>query len=254
MCTVSIVARRSGYLLAMNRDEQRTRARALPPKHFLSHGRSVISPSEPGGGTWISLNDARVTFALINWYSIKARVTGLPRSRGEIVNAVNSRTSPDEAAQILGQLPLKRINPFRLIGVFPATKQIVEWRWDLKTLSRKNHSWTTRQFISSGFDEPRAQRVRGKTFRHALRAKTSGTLDWLRRLHRSHAPETGPFSTCMHRADAQTVSCTEILVSASRAQMRYYDGPPCEAAISEPLMQTNPRRLKIRKVACNSAQ
>jgi hypothetical protein len=230
MCTVSFIARRRGYLLAMNRDEQLARAPGLPPAIILTSGRKVVRPSEPGGGTWIAANDAGLTFALINWYFVKARVQKNPVSRGSIVNCVSAQSSPAAAGKILAGLPLKRTNPFRLIGVFPATKEIVEWRWDLRRLATKNHPWRTQQFISSGFDEPKAQRVRNLIFRLAMRQKTAGTLSWLRRLHRSHTPVRGPFSTCMHRADAATVSCTEVSVSSGGAMMRYHAGAPCQNA------------------------
>jgi len=141
---------------------------------------------------------------------------------------MSSSISPEVAAAALDGLPLNRINPFRLIGIYPAAGEIVEWRWNLKQLVRKNHRWKSQQLISSGFDEPAAQRVRGRTFRQAQKQKSAGSLDWLRRLHRSHAPETGPFSTCMHRADATTVSYTEISISPREAVMRYHAGAPCQ--------------------------
>jgi hypothetical protein len=229
MCTVSFIARQRGYQLAMNRDEQLTRVQGLPPRILPTNGRQVICPSEPGGGTWIAVNDAGVSFALINWYSVPARAQKKPVSRGGIVTSVSGQILPRSASTILTGLPLKQTNPFRLIGVFPATKEVVEWSWDLKRLARKNHPWQAQQFISSGFDEPKAQLVRGQIFRQALRLKSAGTLDWLRRLHRSHAPACGPFSTCMHRTDAATVSYTEITVSSSKAKMSYHAGAPCEA-------------------------
>src|SRR5207249_4971490 len=109
------------------------------PKRKTLNRRAVLCPSEPGGGTWIALNDRGTTLALINWYSISARVGGKPVSRGGVVNSVCAALSPDFVDAALGGLPLKRINPFRLIGIFPATPQTVEWRWDLKRLVRKNH-------------------------------------------------------------------------------------------------------------------
>ena len=228
MCTISFIARQRGYLLAMNRDESLTRVAGLPPKIFSRDGRKTICPSEPGGGTWIALNEAGVTFALINWYSITARVKANPVSRGVVVNSVSAQVSPTSAAEILAGLPLKKINPFRLIGIFSATQEIVEWRWDLKKLVRKKHPWQSQQWISSGFDEPTAQRIRSETFRRALQQKSVGTVDWLRRLHRSHTPAEGPFSTCMHRADAATVSCTEVVVSARATRMSYHAAAPCK--------------------------
>jgi hypothetical protein len=227
MCTVTFIARQRGYCLGMNRDEKLTRPIGLPPKKQKVDGRAIISPSEPGGGTWIAVNDYGTTLALINWYSITARVGVKAVSRGEVIHSISTANSPDGADAALHRLTLNRMNPFRLIGVFPATGEIVEWRWNLKRLVRKNHSWKTQQWISSGFDEPTAQRVRGRTFHLARQQASAGSLNWLRRLHRSHSPHSGPFSTCMHRADAATVSYTEVSTTARKATMRYYAGAPC---------------------------
>jgi len=227
MCTVSFLTRKNGYAVAMNRDEKLSRAAGLPPSKKHIGGRTVVSPSEPVGGTWIALNDSGVTFALINWYAIRAQAESGSVSRGVIVNTVCTAVTPDSAAAGLARLPLKQINPFRLIGIFPATQEIAEWGWDLKNLVHKGHPWQTQQWISSGFDEPVAQRIRGETFRRALKQKSAGTLNWLRRLHRSHAPEAGPFSICMHRPDAATVSYTEIAVAGRTATMHYLDGVTC---------------------------
>jgi hypothetical protein len=229
MCTVTFIARQRGYCLGMNRDEKLTRPAGLPPKEKRLNGLGVISPSEPGGGTWIAVNDHGATLALINWYSIAARVDGKGVSRGEVVNSASAAILPGSADDALHGLPLNRINPFRLIGVFPTTSEIVEWRWNLKQLVRKNLPWKSQQWISSGFDEPAAQRVRGRTFRQAQKQESTGSLDWLRRLHRSHLPQTGPFSTCMHRNDAATVSYTEIVVSDQHALMRYGNAAPCQS-------------------------
>jgi hypothetical protein len=207
-----------------------TRATGLAPKQKKVFGRSVLSPTEPNGGTWIAVNDGGVTLALINWYAVTARVKGDPVSRGTIIKNLCVAVSPDVVSEILDHLVLRRINPFRLVAIYPATHEVVEWQWNLKKLTRKNHLWKTQQWISSGFDEPTAQRVREQTFRAALRQRSAGSRDWLRRLHRSHSPEAGPFSTCMHRADAATVSYTEVAVAGTRVEMLYQAGSPCENA------------------------
>ena len=155
-----------------------------------------------------------------------ARVREGAETRGEVVNAVAAAGSAEAAQTKLDRLPLARINPFRLIGVLAG--EVVELRRVLKVLTRRRHPWRTRQWVSSGFDEAKAQRIRGRTFRESLRQKTAGSVDWLRRLHRSHAPEAGPFSICMHRADASTVSYTEIEVSGRGLVMRHQAGAPCE--------------------------
>lgn len=234
MCTITLIARRNGYALGMNRDEKLTRAPALPPARHRLGGREALFPSEPSGGTWIGVNDSGTTLALINWYFVTACVAGQSISRGGVVKLVLPSDSSDLVDAALADFPLAYVNPFRLIGVFPTCKSVVEWRWNFQRLERLERRWQTRSWISSGFDEPGAQRTRGKTFRQALRQNSAGYAEWLRRLHRSHAPECGPYSHCMHRHDAATISYTEIAVSRRDAMMRYTAGPPCrtEATIS----------------------
>jgi len=227
MCTVTFIPREVGYYLAMNRDEQLKRIAGLPPQRRIVDGRTVLCPSEPGGGTWISLNDSRVCFALINWYSVQTRVKESAVSRGEVVNSISSCISIGEAQERLRRLPLTRVNPFRLIGIFPDDREVIEWSWDLSQLLWKEHPWEIRQWISSGYHEPTAQVTRSAAFRKAQLDDSAGTLDWLFGLHRSHDPERGPFSTCMHRPDAATVSYTEIDASTDRSSMRYLSGSPC---------------------------
>jgi len=166
---------------------------------------------------------------LINWYSVEARVTVDAISRGEVVNSVSAAGRKACVDAMLAKLPLVKMNPFRLIGIFPIKREIFEWRWNLKKLVCKKHPWKSQQWISSGFDEPKAQRIRSTTFRLALAQRSAGRLDWLRRLHGSHAPGCGAFSTCMHRTDAATVSCTEIALTPRHAIMRYHSGTPCRA-------------------------
>jgi hypothetical protein len=187
----------------------------------------VLYPSEPNGGTWIALTEKGVSFALINWYSLQDRTKTHAISRGIVIPSVASKESPDFVKVALSKLPLSQVNPFRLVGIFPSSQEITEWRWDLKRLTRKRHKWRSQQWISSGFDELQAQRERGRTFRQELQQKSAGTVRWLRRLHSSHTPHPGPFSTCMHRADAATVSYTQIVVSDRKAEMQYVVNSLC---------------------------
>jgi hypothetical protein len=222
-----MIARQSGYVMAMNRDEKLTRPEGMPAAERRLSGRSVLAPSEPGGGMWIGANDAGVSFALINWYAVSARVECQSLSRGQIVKSTLSLDSVASVTNALTLLPLCRINPFRLVGVFPSEKGIVEWRWNLHQLDRIEHAWKTNIWISSGFDEPGALQTRSKIFNQALRQESAGSRAWLRKLHRSHTPESGPYSICMHRSDAATVSYTEIAVSRGRVEMQYVPGSPC---------------------------
>ena len=228
MCTVTLIVRKRGFALGMNRDEKITRIKAHSPSVHQLQDRRALFPFEPGAGTWVGVNDAGVGCALINWYAITARASGSPVSRGRVVTTTLAARSVSEMEQSLATLPLVRVNPFRLIGVFPKTREVVEWRWNLKKLAAIRYHWETTTWISSGFDEAGAQVTRGKTFADARGQNSFGRLEWLRRLHRSHKPVRGPYSTCMHRDDAATVSYAEIEVSLRKAVMRYCDGSPCK--------------------------
>jgi len=201
---------------------------ARPPAIKNLQDRLALFPSEPGGGTWVGVNEAGLGCALINWYAITARVSSFPVSRGRVVMNALAASNVQEMEQSLTALPLNRINPFRLIGVFSAARAVVEWRWNLKVLAVISHPWATATWISSGLDEAGAQAARGETFAAARRQKSFGRVEWLRRLHRSHKPVRGPYSTCMHRNDAATVSYTEIEVSPGKIVLRYCDGAPCK--------------------------
>jgi hypothetical protein len=230
MCTVIFSPRQRGYLLGMNRDEKRTRPVALPPSLHRAGSRQAIFPREPGGGTWIAANDLGISFALVNWYSIADGRNRGTISRGTVVKFLLECENAREASQTLGRLALAQMNPFRLIGFFPAGREIVEWGWNSKKLKRIHHPWKLSAWISSGYDEPGAQKTRGKIFSSSLDQKTSGSAAWLRRLHRSHQPKPGPYSICMHRDDAATVSYTEVQVGVNSAKMRYTAGAPCANA------------------------
>src|SRR5689334_14803468 len=110
MCTVTFIARPGGYYLGMNRDEKRARPVATAPARSQINGRSILAPSEPGGGTWIGANDAGVSFALINWYGVRRRVESQPISRGEIVRAALPLDSVADVSDALALLPLSRVN------------------------------------------------------------------------------------------------------------------------------------------------
>ena len=230
MCTISFVPKLRGFYLAMNRDEKFTRSTALPPAIVDLADRRAIFPREPEGGTWIAANDAGVCLALVNWHRIERQPVRSIASRGQVVKALAAKSSDEEIAAGLAALPLRRLRPFRLIAIIPSEQRVTEWRWDLDRLSTRKHAWERHHWFSSGLDEPKAERERGRICKAAQSQKSEGRLDWLRRLHRSHSPERGPFSICMHRPDAATVSYTEVAVSKRRATMRYKAGPCCSSA------------------------
>lgn len=227
MCTVSFHATRDGYRLGMNRDEQRSRVTGIAPTERVHDGRRLLGPAEPAGGTWINANDSGVTLALINWYSVPVPAGAAFHSRGSVIPAAATANTPGEVITALRQLPLEQTRPFRLIGIFPGVEEIHEWRWNLMALQGVVHPWRANVWISSGHDEAGAQKTRGNIFYRAIEAADAGSATWLRRLHGSHNPARGPYSFCMHRDDACTVSYTEVTLSGKTLSMVYANGSPC---------------------------
>jgi len=52
-------------------------------------------------------------------------------------------------------------------------------------------------------------------------------VSWVKNLHQSHDPVPGPFSICVHRKDAATVSYTEVRCGGEAISMSYRSGSPC---------------------------
>ena len=211
----------------MNRDEQRARAKALPPDIHECGSLRALYPSEPSGGTWIGLNEAGLTIALINWYS-KTQLTYAPAfSRGEIIPKLLAAQVLQDAEILLRNLPLTKLNPFRLIVVSSKEQSIHEFRSDAVSLEKASCSWSKHHWFSSGYDEAETMQQRGVVCSGETYYSSTDTLSQFRNLHRSHAPEKGAFSICMHREDATTVSYTEIVLEGKSVTMSYLDGAPC---------------------------
>lgn len=226
MCSVSFLPHSRGFYLGMNRDESLQRAAANPPALF-TRDCLALYPTEPAGGSWVGVNEAGLTAALINWYAVMRRPGSGRVSRGIIVPTVLRAAELDAALRALATVTLADVAPFRLLLFASGERRACELRWDQRTLDEIPHTWTPQHWFSSGYDEPRAQDERLRVAREKWSKPEAGRLPWLRRLHGSHEPARGPFCFCMHRKDAATVSYTEIVVTRRAATMRYHDGPPC---------------------------
>ena len=213
----------------MNRDEKRDRLVALAPAVVELESHRAVFPRERTGGTWISANDSGVCLALINWHRIERKPKNDTLSRGLVVKELAGKSTAKEIATAVKKLSIGKLRPFRLIAILPGERRVIEWRWNLQRLVIRNHEWQRQHWFSSGFDEHRAEVERQRVCAAANDQQSAESLTWLRQLHRSHAPTRGPFSICMHRVDASTVSYTEISVTEKLASMRYASGPPCMA-------------------------
>ena len=223
MCTLSFIPTDSGYIVGMNRDEQTTRARALFPAII----GNAIYPREPNtDGTWLAVNSSGLTLALLN----KNEDGPLPvklRSRGEFIPALISADSLAAVHRRLLEIGFKGVWPFRVIAISAEQREVCEWAWGTQ-LTQNYYDWESRHWFSSGMSDKEANRVRSAVVEQAWRRADAGSSPWLRELHRSHEPQKGAFSICVHRDDATTVSYSEIAVEGGQATFRYATGSPCQ--------------------------
>jgi hypothetical protein len=86
---------------------------------------------------------------------------------------------------------------------------------------------------SSSYDSEGVRRSRLAEF--AIRVGTARSFDpaLLYWFHSSHGEAPDAYSTCMHRADAETVSFSWVIVSQDSIRFLYSPGAPCQSRPSE---------------------
>ena len=228
MCTLTFVPTVDGYRAGMNRDELLTRPTALPPEIHEREGMKAVYPREPSGGTWIACNSSENLLALLNWNEIATASLGEERrTRGLVIPHLILEENSSSTDFGLKRLSLGGVFPFRLVGVFQKERKLAEWRWDGTTIQQLGWAWARKHWFSSSLSDTSATENRGRVCEASSLDPAVGSTSWLRTLHCSHEPEPGPYSVCVHRKDAATVSYTEVECDRSSISMRYVSGSPC---------------------------
>jgi hypothetical protein len=211
----------------MNRDDRYSRPTAIVPAVYQAGSQQALYPVELGSGTWIAVNQAGLGFAILNWSLPKGEKL---HSRGEIIPRLAAHSGLEPVAKELGTMNLAGTLPFRLIVVSAREERICEFLWDGSGVEFNSRPWELNHWFSSGHGDTLAERSRRPVCQSADAAPDAGSIEWLRALHRSHAPERGPFSICVHRDDAGTLSYTEVQCDAERVSTGYSPGFPCESS------------------------
>src|SRR6185295_9810090 len=114
---------------------------------------------------------------------------------------------------------LGRFRPFTLACLGPgAPPRLFEWNGQALRSFDGGPPGLLR--ASSGVDQEGAERERGNLFRAAASGAGGLTPALLAELHRSHLPQRGALSVCMHRDDAVTVSCSLVTVTPASVELR----------------------------------
>lgn len=234
MCTVTFVPRGTTRRIAFNRDEQRTRAPAEPPRAVRFGDRAALMPIDPeSGGTWLAVNDMGLAFLLINrnpdvsasWQHKRAEQV----SRGMIVPKVARAGSMAEADALLREPDPARYALFRLLVDDGET--VREWISDGDALTTRDHALDRPLlFTSSGLGDRLVEGPRRELFEQMFNAPADDWLEAQRAFHAHHWPQQRHVSVDMARADAMTVSVTAADVGPDRAAMRYRDSAGVEHA------------------------
>jgi hypothetical protein len=229
MCTLTFIPKPGGYLIGMNRDENRLRAAALLPFVSDREGLEAVYPREAAtGGTWIAANAAGAAIAILNQNRGPEAGDKL-RSRGTLIPEVIHAGNMKEVVRAVEKSDHTGMLPFLAAGFFPQQQVIVEWRWDGASLKSRPWTWRRHHWFSSGISDSLAAQVRGAFCQTAWQRRDAGSLDWMRGIHASHTPVRGSFSLCVHRPEAASVSYTEIAYDGRDVRLRYHAGQPCQA-------------------------
>jgi hypothetical protein len=218
MCTVSVALSRDGSALRllMNRDERRLRLGARPPALTTRGATRAVWPiDQHAGGTWIAMNEAGLAFALLN-ATTRGKLPAGPAaiSRGAVIPSLIGARDIDEVERRFINGPASwPCLPFTLVV---ATR-------DRVTVLTPNGSTAAEMpvvFSSSTLGDDLVDGPRRDLFDHLL-ATSASAWEAQTRLHQHAWPDRRHLSVLMSRADACTVSRTEIIVSSDRCTMQY---------------------------------
>ena len=234
MCTVSWLRRAFGYVLLCNRDERHTRKPAGEPQIGEARGVSFLAPIDGDhGGSWIGVNQFGLTLCLLNRYDdLSADPKRNYTSRGLLLTDLLDCRDGSQIGKRLADTRLDRFRPFTLLALsVDAPAMLVGWngRECAIQLDAEVHSPLT----SSSFRNPNVPALRRQLFVEMVSQQGIIDADLLHRFHRSHLPDRGPYSVCMHRDDAATVSLSTIRVTRNTIEFIYHPGAPCVAAADQ---------------------
>jgi len=232
MCTVSWLHTSEGYQLLCNRDEKRTRREAEPPRLFEAPDARYLAPVDGEfGGTWISANEFGVSVCLLNGTARTGRSTGDEKmSRGHLVTAVAKARTARAAAEQVVEMDLQKFAPFQLVAI-GLERPVLTVAWDGVEAMTHVDSDKRLPLISSSVDPEGVLEFRRARLRKLLDANDRVDGPLLFDFHQSHMScYPDPYSPCMHREDAETVSFSWVKVSMSAVEFFYSPSAPCRWA------------------------
>lgn len=240
MCTVTIIPLPGGGLRLMtNRDEQRSRAPAVPPAlRETAAGARAVWPLDPvGAGTWVAANEHGVVLTILNGNPRPLPPLPEPervRSRGGIIpSLVHARRAADAGAMVrrddLGDYP-----PFRLVAA--DSTGVLDATWDRQRLAVTRRELEPVCFVSSGLGDARvAQRV---VLFDLWMQERGVSRESQQSFHEHQWPDKPEISVMMRRPDARTVSVTSVEVGRDASAVMIYRDDAGETEVRLPRVES----------------
>ncbi|MBC7833593.1 MAG: NRDE family protein [Phycisphaerales bacterium] len=209
----------AGFRLVVNRDEERDRPAASPPRwHDLPQGSTrAVYPIDPvGGGTWVGVSSTGLALCLLNLNQIPRPYLPPPEqltSRGLIIPKLLGLSGTAEIARVLRQSDLDFFAPFRVLAIDPprptdegGSITAIEAVWDRLGLRVRRLAAGPLCLVSSGLgDTLAAPRLALFDRMLSVHGATPVAQD---RFHRQQWPDRPEISVLMARDEARTVSIT----------------------------------------------
>jgi uncharacterized protein with NRDE domain len=205
--------------ILFNRDELRSRPRALPPQRFTGEAGDYLMPVDPqGGGSWMGLHEKGFFVCLLNYYpgDLIIRDPAL-RSRGLLIRDILEAGELPGRADLAAALRRHEYAPFYLAAFSRRTTGL--WSWDTRTLD--DLPADPRILSSSGYEHTRISAVRRWEFLNREQDSGLQTREDLLDFHLSGNAHDGAEGILMTRPDAMTVSISRIGLFADHGVMEY---------------------------------
>jgi len=225
---VSWLRQAEGYELLCNRDERHTRKPASGPRISKRNEISYIAPEDGDhGGSWIGVNEFGLTLCLLNRYGDPA---GKPSqrytSRGLLLTDLLDCSQNHLVPVRVKNFELDGFRPFSMLAL-SSDEPAILINWTGQDCIVENNAEAQMPLTSSSLSNPTPSETRRNHFQQMTRERKRVDADLLHQFHTSHVPERGPYSVCMHRDDAATVSLSGVTVMGDSIEFIYQPGSPC---------------------------
>jgi hypothetical protein len=244
MCTVSAAFAADGAALRIvaNRDERRLRMQARPPERFAPYGVPAIWPvDQEAGGTWAAVTATGLAFVLLNVSAPGWKRTGRDHelvTRGAVIPYLAASADIEDVERRFVSGPARwPCRPFKLLVA--SIDRLV-----LLTPLGSIDLEAPLVLSTSSLGDDLVEGPRRTLFADLL-ASSATAWQAQDRLHQHAWPDRRHVSALMRRADACTVSRTEMVLGREGVEMRYAvlcDGWPAGIAAA-------PKRLARLRTA-----